>query len=110
MPLQVISKYDAKAKAHVEVPGTHPMFTVGRQGALIGRDTDETGQMTVILLDDENISRKKEGRPAHAKIDFDEASGEFRLRDLGSANNTYIIDASGKVLKVQLLLFVGLFC
>ena len=114
--LQVISKYDPKTKAHVEVAGTHPVFTVGRQGALIGRDIDETGQQvrcpwcrvsnycalqTVILLDDENISRKNAARPGHARIDYDEVSGEFRLRDLGSANNTFIIETSGKVLKVR---------
>lgn len=48
--MQVISKYDPKTKAHVEAAGTHPVFQVGRQGALIGRDTDDTGKSFIAVV------------------------------------------------------------
>ena len=56
----------------------------------------------MILVDDDNISRKIEGRLGHGQINFNSDSGEFTLSDLGSSNNTFIIEnGTGKVAKVS---------
>mmetsp|Transcript_53272 Transcript_53272/g.133739 ORF Transcript_53272/g.133739 Transcript_53272/m.133739 type:complete len:846 (-) Transcript_53272:86-2623(-) len=76
---------------------------LSKDGAIIGREVGyDEKKLVLLVMDDENISRRNESRLGHGEISYTEKDG-FILRDLGSTNGTFVLDPSTKKVIKQLV-------
>jgi len=102
MLLKVIERFDDQTKEYLSNLGDHEVgnqYEVGKDGAIIGRELEETDLSTrIIISSDESISRRNEGREGHAEIVLKD--GKFQIHDLGSSGGTYIVNKTSDYKKL----------
>eukprot|EP01125_Pyxidicula_operculata_P009055 TRINITY_DN2991_c0_g1_i2.p1 TRINITY_DN2991_c0_g1~~TRINITY_DN2991_c0_g1_i2.p1 ORF type:complete len:599 (-),score=137.01 TRINITY_DN2991_c0_g1_i2:30-1826(-) len=95
LTVEIYSKYNKNNEKFEDVaPADSFPYFVGTSGAIIGRNVSQgDGKGQIQITNDHGMSRM------HAEIEYNFEHQCFNLRDLGSANNTFIIksyDVDGK--------------